>query len=273
MYSVPLERSVDYGMNVNKGYKTIWAVLFSSGEQGKAEIHHADVFQGLASVNRMATITEKSTAVALKRAEEELRRPNPERAFNLIDREFARITTRLYLLNLFEKAYMLEVQVTIFAISRCLLPRDTPPLMRVDGQMLASIVLSFMTLAKTIFDSWFQWKRIADFTKREVPGLEDPEVIEAVKRSKRRLEKSGFCYLFAFVLMCIALLHAAMKFAMAFYCEDSLWNLNWYPPSGCVRLESIFAHQPQHDGQHDTLALSQEGGQDPWGTWPFRKMP
>eukprot|EP00415_Alexandrium_ostenfeldii_P002377 UN2377 len=124
----------------------------------------------------MAIITEKSTRWALNRSDEELVTNTKvgalggyPRAFYMIDREFARMATRMYLFNLLDKAYMIEVQVTVFAISRCLQPKDLSWIMPLDGQMLASIILSFLTFGKTVVESQRRLRRMTRFITNEVP--------------------------------------------------------------------------------------------------------
>uniref|UniRef100_A0A7S1QKI3 Uncharacterized protein n=1 Tax=Alexandrium catenella TaxID=2925 RepID=A0A7S1QKI3_ALECA len=259
MYAQPVFgswRNVDYGVNAWTGYKTLWALIFKTGQGGTAEIHHADVLQGVATVNRMAVITEKSTVWTLKRSEEELvantvPSEGYPRAFNMIDREFARMATRIWLFNLLEKAYMIEVQVTVFAISRCLQPKDLPWIMRLDGQMLVSIILSFLTFGKTVVESYVHLRNMTGFMMKKVPEEVDNEAKAKVRWSKFRLCVIWGLYFIALFMLSFALLHALTKFVMAGACKDSLWNLplggnsgdDW---NGCVRNLEQYTHPARH---------------------------
>uniref|UniRef100_A0A7S4PVR0 Uncharacterized protein n=1 Tax=Alexandrium monilatum TaxID=311494 RepID=A0A7S4PVR0_9DINO len=248
LYTWPLLGSeVDYGVaSMPNGYETPWTFIWRRCG-GRRVVHHADALQMLGAVNRMTSLTDKMLTWCKARSYEEMRGVRPNKVFRALDimyREYSRITHRLWLVSIMEKAFMLEVQVTVFAISRSLMPQDMPFWLRLDGQLLISIVLSGMTYMKVLYDSWSQDRTMCKFVdtiKRHPDYIEkqDDDDVKTIMSNIRYKQwvssRMGMLVLVAF------LVHSLTKFIMAFVCKDSLWDipmhdgpgLDW---KGCVDL-------------------------------------
>jgi len=252
-YSYPCKghRNVKYSFaSEPDGYQTLWSVIAKiskSDHTNEHALHHADALKWLATANRMLTLTDKSLAWALARSRE-LLNDDVKRAFETLDREFARIVHRNTLVNVIEKAVMLEYQVSIFAISRSLMPRDLPN--RWDGQMLISLVVSGGSFLKIIYDSFAQdwmirrfWREACSVRIRRMPAQATrcsrirklmrhilcrrewqlPEEELDFRTFRVYLSWTGF-WVGNFLLILFGI-HCLAKFVMAFECKDSLWNI------------------------------------------------
>uniref|UniRef100_A0A7S2FQB5 Autophagy-related protein 9 n=1 Tax=Alexandrium andersonii TaxID=327968 RepID=A0A7S2FQB5_9DINO len=111
---------------------------------------------------------------------------------------------------------------------------------RFDGQMLISLMFSFVVFAKGLQDAWCQINDVIQFEKKV------PKGIECIKDAERRLHNTKIMFLVILSLVAVALGHCMLKFAMAFVCEDSMWDLHvpfWHKEGvnqmGCVDLGRI----------------------------------
>jgi len=228
------------------GYKTPWVCC------SRDKLHHADVLKMVAVVNRMVSMTDKSLQWSLARSKEELaKKDNIEgwtRAYDILYREFHFNLIRLFLVNLLEKSWMLEAQTTVFAISRCLMPLDSSS--RYDGQMVMSLLLSFLTFMKVIYDAVDQhnmvckmWKTASEHDRISLVELFRPRVGALasigfgsqlskeeqewadLRRNKRKVLRIWLFFFVTFVFLLGFFFHCLAKFVMAFYCEYSLWNI------------------------------------------------
>jgi len=249
------------------GYLTPWSKLWGSSDMQ----FHADVVKSLASTNRMVSVTDKGLEWTLARATKtELQLTRLERAYYQVEKELTRIKHRLYLMLVLEKLLLLEVQTSVFAISRSLMSRSLP--WRCDGQMLFSLVMSFVTAFKTLYDcnaqrrgvnqfcldceKWQQaWEANGspDFCSRCMAWhIASSKSSDAMAKRRKKIsenrEKLGVTqrqFLIGIALLMIGLLHCTAKFVMAWVCRDSLWNIHlpflhstdmdW---KGCVDLRS-----------------------------------
>mmetsp|Transcript_13287 Transcript_13287/g.41983 ORF Transcript_13287/g.41983 Transcript_13287/m.41983 type:complete len:563 (-) Transcript_13287:404-2092(-) len=247
------------------GYETLWSKFWKlhptpqeNGGPTLYVMHHADILQVAGWVNRMNTITDKSLTLCLARSTE-LVATNREdrflRAVEIMYKEFSRITCRLWMLNVVEKAAMLEMKITMFAISRLLMPTQWK--YRFDTQMIVSIVLSFLCYAKAIYDAWDQFKAVSRFVRmvtasqpykdwiweRGVPGNRQ----QRTTKYQNALSWTKISFIAGSLVMVLCASHCMAKFVMAFICRDSLWNvqLSWPEPGldgrGCVDL-SMYLH-------------------------------
>lgn len=249
-YAFPLcGQSVSYAArSMKKGYRTLWTVVCRTGT-----VWHADCLKMLATVNRMTSLTDKSLDWCIQRANEELRSEKEEknkhnRAFDMVNLEFARMVHRLYLVNLLEKAFMLEAQSALFVISRALQPRDQG--WRIDWQMALSLFFSFLCFMKIIVDAICQHLMIKGLwdTKLYSLDLGEAQICRCLGTEKKHhLRWTWLCFLCGIFLLFCFLIHCIAKIIMAFACEDSLWDLplgnqpdtDW---KGCVDLSDILSN-------------------------------
>jgi len=200
------------------GYKA-GKSLVSCCTGGKPEIvHHESALQYLASRCRMVSLTDKMFAWTLARAGDEFAGTRPEKhmwAVDLASREWKRQLLRFTPVNILEKAYMLEVQVSIFAISCSLLSGQ-----KVDWQMLLSLMLSGITLLKVICDAISMAKGLL---LREIPA--DMVCNEGVAAKMRDFLSVKTGYWVSVLVLASFLVHSLAKLIMVFTCEDSMWNI------------------------------------------------
>merc|ERR1712079_885828 len=199
----------------------------------------------------MVSITDRNLVWSLARAREEMAPAKQvvvnsdndlirqyklyKRSLYIVLAEFERVTRRLALVTCIEKAFMLEAQITIFAISRFLIPLDFR--FRFDGQMLFSLLVTFLVFVKAVVDALSQILSVIKFESEvpsEVPSdIQGTEVGDEVKKlgdevnmAKQKIYKTTIAFRVILFVLVLFLFHSAVKLIMAFGCKDSLWNLH-----------------------------------------------
>jgi len=233
-YPVKGLQNIDFGeRSEGAGYLTIWAYL-RSRKGNKHHVHHADVLKQVAFVNRMTTIVDQSVSWILRRADME---GEWIRTSDIVLRETMRITLRLWVYTFFERFLMLEVQASIFALSRSLMRHDQPWWQRMDGQMLASIFVTLVSFGKEMFD--LNWQQatlrlsITNLMDSDKPVVDehgdrvtDAEQVQNMKASTLAwVEAWFFSMRIGFWVLLAGLIHCLLKLFMAFFCYDSIFDI------------------------------------------------
>ncbi|CAJ1327681.1 unnamed protein product [Effrenium voratum] len=187
-------------------------------------IWHADAIKCLANVNRMAVLNEGQFELSLQRAREEVTNDDARRGLHILGQTGRGMFLRAVLTNLCQNCTKLELQTTIFALGHMIQPED------VDFQVALSLVLANATSLQALMalvrkirmlreQKFLAWEQMCQAAK-PLPALYEYMVV------------SLYDYLtLGVILVCVLVqLHSITKFAMAFVCQDALWNL----PNKCV---------------------------------------
>jgi len=201
---------------------------------------HKDAIGVLAVVNRMVSVSFQAMYQTIARAKWWVERPGmndiPQYAvMRYLDQlhPLARTAAmRLLFFSILENAMKLELQVSILALDRALMPRDHT---KTDPKTLIPVVLSFLTAGLTILCAGFQWRKIrqAQVSVQKLIVL-DSESHTPWSRTSRCLV--GFGMVLAVYSLLVT--HCVAKLVMAYVCKDSMWNIA-LRSSGCVDLSSL----------------------------------
>mmetsp|Transcript_62685 Transcript_62685/g.141480 ORF Transcript_62685/g.141480 Transcript_62685/m.141480 type:complete len:513 (+) Transcript_62685:71-1609(+) len=195
-----------------KGYEVLCA---------KQLTWHADVLMHLSFASRMLTIVDKNIAWQLMRAREEYDLQKYERSFSIVEKMAERLVWRIVGYTFLERYLMLECQVSVFAISRALMPVDLPQWQRVDYQMLIMLLVSFASFLKTMYDHIDQLNMV----RRTLAYLGNHNNHSAkCKKLRDEIFVSMSIYGLVGLLTIAGLTHCWVKLVMAFACRDSIWN-------------------------------------------------
>jgi hypothetical protein len=155
---------------------------------------------------------------------------------NMIVHLCSSITSRMFNTLLLENSFQINIQVTLFAVSRFITKGENH---KAQIQVIASLALSILlTLCKLAEAKSFL--TFAVQTQTEVlEGLEGPYShyrtdYPHVSRGVVTLRRAIWTVRFCCIILIVTLLYAAVKLSAAFLCEDSMWNV-----TGCVEMNKF----------------------------------
>mmetsp|Transcript_84479 Transcript_84479/g.262299 ORF Transcript_84479/g.262299 Transcript_84479/m.262299 type:complete len:830 (+) Transcript_84479:94-2583(+) len=245
--TIPLH-SLTKEQRMKKGYSTLWSRCAMRFNGKEFRVFPADALQSLGLLNRMYTVIGQNLGWTISRAEEELgtdKTGREIRALDMVNRELDRVVSRLWLKYLVQDVFIMEANVTVFAISSCLMPRDGGE--RIDWQMLLSLSISVIGFAKNLAGTYADMKRIHIFSmKDDWANVESRKGIQSKQTHLWTLKWLGILGLF---VMLGWLAHSFAKLTMAFVCENSIWNIPFpgakgMDSKGCVDMRWILAGRP-----------------------------
>jgi len=242
LYSYPIRSSchTDYGYAAEEhGYANLVGY----------KVHHSDALKALALANRMVSVYDRHFDWQLSRVEFLLSKSHLTRDYNMLLRELRSLNYQMWFFSVLQRSCLLEFQISIFAVCRALTPH-TNSMLRGDHQMLITIGFGFFSLCKVLVDSYAQRKAVKRCTEnvRRLEKRNRYTIVHECERDMRALQTHVQCFSFGIVILILVLLHTASKLVMAFYCEDSLWNvpLNDGTPivdgHGCVIISRSLRH-------------------------------
>jgi len=203
--------------------------LGQTGEQSPPRFRywHADILRILAIYGRMPALLMNGQDIIVARLQKEIDNNNSVRYLQILFHRLKDHVSRIILLDVLERAFRLEMQVSVFAIEMALngksLSRDTAA-----GQMGFAVFLSLCSSLWTIWQNFSEWWSFHSMSYApEAPNfLNQKECARNWKFIRRYLAM----YLFFIFFFGSFVVHSACKFYNAFRCEFSLWNMF----SGCV---------------------------------------
>jgi len=233
---------IEYGWaSMENGYHTPGSFIRGlwKRDPNSSKQWHADLLRVIALGNRMQVLVDRNMAWTLARAEDKWAiEDDEEHCHDIIKKETARTRQRLWLFTILERAVVLECQVSLFAISRCLFIMHThhPWYLRYDGQMLLSIGVAFVTFTKALFDSIDQRKQIREIVKKVRNERYDYRTVEF-----------RICNITVGIVAGIMfLLHCFIKLVASFTCKNAFWNIPLFDKcvglSGCVDMTCAFGN-------------------------------
>jgi hypothetical protein len=139
-------------MGERDGYSTLWTTLFDSCYTGTAKIWHADVVRIIAPAIRSLTIVDQSVDWQLRRIHKhcDLRGTKLEerqRCFRMLYNETQRQVVKLWAFTICEKAVVMEIQISMFALIRALKKGS-------DYQLYFILFISVFGLITALFEAW-----------------------------------------------------------------------------------------------------------------------
>merc|ERR1712079_206168 len=161
-----------------------------------------------------------------------------DQATAMIAKECERSCRKLLCFTLLERGLMLEVQVTVFAISRHILkyPKWAIPwYLQFDGMMMFSVFTSLACFLKASYDHIDRgtklWGCLTSFERSE-------NLSPASQRSLSKARRVISAFKLGFIFCILVLLHCLAKIFGALSCESAMWNFPRSTPSvsifGCV---------------------------------------
>jgi len=273
--------TIDYELKskgkIEEGYATLWTDLWNC-VPGEEKVWNADILRVLASATRTLSIVELSCQWQMARVCKHLQTCESDsdkqrRCFEMLRKQSRSCGFRLWLINILEKAVILETQVTMYALHRAM--------GHGHGYLaVSSICISLMTLLHTLVVAFQQLKSLEDTYEKAVSQLkgltqhqqdqEDggvdenletfsgqceerwtglaPEgslrgkVLSAARASKMSIVLQMRLGIFVLIVI---LLHTIVKFIMAARgCEQGFWNIpkdfSSLRAYGCVDMSGIF---------------------------------
>jgi len=194
---------------------------------------HADILRILAIYGRMPALIWHDRALMKKRLAKEW---NPARYLQILVQRLKEFCFRLILIDVLEKAFKLEMQISIFCIDLALLTEEDKvnKWQTCNWQMLFSIVISFASFAYAVMNHALVFHECFYLHERA------PEVTSAANKHERSNvkvnHKSARILLLVYALSTFILLlffmHCIFKAGAAFWCPDSMSNIG-----GCAVLD------------------------------------
>lgn len=229
---------------------------------------HADCLRVKAFNSRMISLVDKGLDWIVERTEELLANPETHpQAGAMVKKEVDRSNLKVWFVTVFQRGVMLELLVTIFALSchtlrerhnwegsqtscdgwlSCpwlIVPLDWS---RVDGQILFSVCISYLCYLKAVVDNFLQWQRLRACQQRIVGPCSQQFSRTVSLVSLDSLQSLANLHLTGLLMGCVIALiiffHVTFKFIAAFKCESSFWDLPFDPSIsryGCVK-NSVF---------------------------------
>merc|ERR1712226_1326213 len=145
-----------------------------------------------------------------------------------------KLALNLLLFGVLENGAKLELQTTMFAIDRALMPRGTKV---VNFEMLVPVLLSSMTATINIGTSILKW---SELRKCQLCVAKPADHASYARWFGINCWLTVFAM--AILVSTIVLFHCIIKFIMAHVCADSMWNISC-GNSGCVDLHGTFGAQ------------------------------
>jgi len=149
-------RQTDYGfMSEKEGYTTLWTKLESKIRGCSSKVWHADIIRHMALGTRSLLLGELSCDWQMQRVREHLLRRGctPEeqhRCFEMLFQETRRTAFRLWFMNIFEKAVIIETQTTMYALLKAIEGDD-------DYICLFALGISFLCLVNCLTVAVGHW--------------------------------------------------------------------------------------------------------------------
>ncbi|CAE7562217.1 unnamed protein product [Symbiodinium sp. CCMP2592] len=189
---------------------------------------HADTMKALAGSNRMPLLQMGQLELSLIRADEFLQEaePNFARYYAVLKSELRILLLRIVLVGCCVNCSKLEIQSTMFALTRA---GKRTGLRKADAEELLSLAVAHFT---SLFALHVALASVLDLRA----GIKKARRLQEEKQTAIIAE---IRWLFRFVYGCVAFCvvtqcHCVAKLIAAFVCEDSVWDL----PMHCVDLHS-----------------------------------